>query len=576
MSNFSKLIKDKRFLPLFLSQFTSAFNDNIFKNALIILLTYNTAILPSWVGITLAVNITAALLILPFFLFSSIAGQYADYKEKSSLIFKLKCTELILMIAGMIGLASNNLFLMWGVIFGLGTQAAFFGPLKYSIIPQLVNDSELTAGNALIESGTFLSILLGTILGGILIELDYGYIYLTVISVMSGLVGLVSSWYIPKAPSSVLNGTVDFNIVRQTKAIINIARKNDPVFKSILAISWFWFLGAVLITEFPILIKEHIGGSPSLVTIFLSLFSIGVIVGALVSEKLSFGKVEIGLVPLGAIGIIVALTHFTISISDFNHLTDQSLLSFVKSSNGLIILLDLFVLSIFGGLFTVPLYAFLQEATDPSYRSRVISANNIINSLFMVVASIFIVVVTKVSDQIEDVFWCLIAMHMAITIYIFSVVPEFLIKLLLWLSLYPIYKFESTGLDKIPEDNASLLICKSNEIKIPFLLFAAINFPVKFGVDQQLFNMIPKFFSVIGAFPVHFDDRFDTTIDCANRFLNDGETVLLVLPDHFIHNSSKMKSLETITQSFTYPVLNINISYVKNFLFRKTYTITVS
>lgn len=532
MSNHSQwsLLKEKRFLPLFLTQFLGAFNDNVFKNALVILLAFKASILPSGLSDVLAVNISAGLFILPYFLFSAIAGQMADFREKSALIFKLKIIEVILMTLGSFALFGENVYLMWGVLFGLGVQSTFFGPIKYSILPQQLAEKELIGGNALIESGTFLAILLGTILGGILIVKDAGNIYISAIILLISVIGCISSYFIPKAEPLFLGQKVSFNIFKQSVEVIKIANQKSSVFKSILAISWFWFFGATLLSQFPILVKEVIGSSASLVTIFLTVFSIGIVIGSLLCEKLSFSKVEIGLVPFGSLGMIVFLLDFCFNLQSFEKLNSSELSVFLDADKSYRILIDLFLLSVFGGFFTVPLYAFIQEEAAPENRSRIIGANNILNAIFMVVAAVFAVLVVNFTGSMINVFWGLLILHTLVSLYVFSVVPLFLIHFVTWIVTHTIYSVKKEGLENIPNTGATLIIANHVTTIDGLLVFSSIPRPVKFAIDENIYYRFPKMYESMGAFPLtnkkNETNKSQLTTEKIKEYLNAGEVVV--------------------------------------------------
>lgn len=558
MSNLLSLLKQKKFSPLFFVQFTGAFNDNIFKNALVILLAFNATILPTSISSTLALNITGALLILPFFLFSAIAGQLADSYEKTLIIFRLKVAEVVLMIFGAFGLWSENLFLIWGVIFGLGIQAAFFGPIKYSILPQLLNEDELIAGNALIESGTFLAILLGTILGGLLIVLDYGFLYVSFFGILTSIAGLIFSTLIPKAPSLLNESKISYNIFTESFKILKTTYHFPAIFKSVLAISWFWFIGALLLTEFPLIIKEIIGGNPSIVTLFLTVFSFGIISGAILSEKFSKQKVEIGLVPLGSLGMIIFLTLFIFNLDGFEHLGDGNISIFLESTNSFFILINLFFVSLSGGLFTVPLYAFIQETSPPDIRSRIIGANNIINSFFMVLSAIFTVILFNSGANLVTLLYSVVILHIIITTYIFIVIPEFIVRFVLWLIFILTYNIKTNINSVIPKEGSALIICNSISSFDPIFIFAAIYRPIKFPLSKKFYDRYPKLFNSIGAFPVDYSD-FDNTLSLINEHLSSDEVVLFLIPKEGL-SDNYLKLLNEIKESYSYPVIKADIS----------------
>ena len=525
-----------------------AFNDNIFKNALIILLTFNASILPIGISDVMAVNISAALFILPYFIFSAIAGQMADFLEKSQLIFKLKVTEIVLMAIGTFALFTSNIYIMWAVLFGLGTQSAFFGPLKYSILPQHLEEKELIGGNALIESGTFLAILLGTIMGGVFIVKDYGNYYIAGLIILFSFIGCISSYFIPKAEPMKVGQKINLNIFKQTIEVIKIANEKSSVFKSILAISWFWFFGATLLSQFPILVKEIIAADSSVVTMFLTIFSIGIVIGSLLCEKMSFSKVEIGLVPFGSIGMILFLFDFCSNLQSFHKLNNAGLGVFLASNGSLTILIDLFFLSIFGGLFTVPLYAFIQDSANPENRSRIIGANNIINAIFMVSSAMLAVLVSKFGGNVIDILWVLLGLHILVSIYVFSVVPLFLIRFITWLITHTTYNIKKNGLENIPENGSALIVSNHLSLIDGLLIFSAIPRPIKFALNDSIYNKFPKVFEAMGAFPLNennLEDKEDfQTLGTIQKFLNNG-FVVLYFPEKKISENGEIQNFNS-------------------------------
>ena len=527
------LMKSKNFLPLFITQFLGAFNDNIFKNSLVILLAFSASILPSGITPELAVNISAAIFILPFLLFSAVAGQLADFNEKSRIIRYLKVIELIVVCIASMSLVMQNVYLMWAALFGLGVQAAFFGPIKYSILPQHLKENELVGGNALIESGTFIAILTGTILGGVLIGINHGSYYIVGILLACSVIGVVSAWKIPLA-QNIQSGHISFNIFKQSIDIIKIAKSQKSVFLSILGISWFWFLGAILLSQFPLLVKNVIGANAQVVTVLLTLFSVGIAIGSLLCEKLSQGKVEIGLVPFGAIGLTVFGFDLYFALEAFKALGgDAGASAFIHAPNSYRIMLDLFFMSIFGGFFTVPLYAFIQSRSLPENRSRIIGANNILNSLFMIGSAVFAVVCFQLGLTVNQLILATIGLNLLISIYIFALVPEFLMRFIVWILTHTMYRVRKEGLTNIPDEGAALLVANHISFMDALIIFGATQRPVKFVMYYKIFN-IPFFsymFKAAGAIPIASKKENEQVFNDAflkiSQYLNDGEIVVI-------------------------------------------------
>ena len=433
-----QLLRQRRYLPLFLTQFFGAFNDNFLKNAMVIMITFQaTSVLG--VPVEQMVSVAGGIFILPFFLFSATSGQLADKYDKSTLIRMIKTIEIGIMTLATVGFLTHQFVLLLGVLFLMGLHSTFFGPLKYSILPQLLRNSELVGGNALIEAGTFLAILLGTIGGGLLIALPHHgpEIVSAVLMLVAGL-GWMASRPIPKAAASDPDLAVQWNPVTPTWDILKATRKDRTIFITILAISWFWLFGAAILSLFPVYCKDVLQTNETVVTLFLACFSIGIGIGSVLCERLSHGEeIETGLVPLGAVGMTVFLTDFSYSgrPAAFVPALSQpaTVHEILHRAQGLHVVMDLILLSIFSGIFIVPLNALLQQRSDAAHRSRVIAANNIINSFFMVLASVFTVLLLKLHLEVTQIFLILAGFHALAAIWLLIAMPEFMARSRNWL-----------------------------------------------------------------------------------------------------------------------------------------------
>jgi acyl-[acyl-carrier-protein]-phospholipid O-acyltransferase/long-chain-fatty-acid--[acyl-carrier-protein] ligase len=401
MRDHMHLLRSKRFLPLFVTQFFGAFNDNAFKNAFLIWFTYDVA---SDAGIDAPkmVALAAGLFILPFFLFSATAGQFADKYEKSKFTRKIKLVEVILMLAVSAGFFLGSIYGLLIALFMMGVQSTFFGPIKYSLLPEHLNDDELIGGNGLIEGGTFLSILFGTIFGGLIIGTRYGVELLSLALVGFAIIGWIGSRSIPPATVGDPKLKIGWNIFRETAKIIGFARKERTVWLSIIGISWFWFVGAMFLTQFPIFTKETIGGNEHVVTLFLTIFSVGIGIGSVWCNKLLKGEINGRLVPYGSVGMTLAIAVFV--AASFQYSADrliylEQVLNYQDRILGLGeffsvsfaswgIIGGLLALSVCAGIYIVPLYTIMQHRSDARYLARIIAAANVINALFMVMASV--------------------------------------------------------------------------------------------------------------------------------------------------------------------------------------------
>lgn len=413
------LFRARRFLPLFLTQFLGALNDNLFKNALVMLVTYNIAAATRQ-STQLLVTLAAALFILPFFLFSATAGQVADKFDRAHLTRIIKMLEIIIMMIAAIGFVLQNIWLLFFVLFSMGTHSTFFGPIKYALLPQQLEQTELLAGNSYIEAGTFLAILLGTIFGSILILQPYGKVVVSVALLLVAMAGYLSSLKIPKAPAMAPTLRLAWNIWRETGRIISYSYNDKKVFLCILGISWFWLIGATLLAEFAPFVKITLHAAPAVVTLLLTVFSIGVGIGSVVCNKLLRGRIQTNYVSLACLGISLfgidlyfASRHFPGSNKIF-----FSLWSFVGSFAGLHVVFDLLMIAIFGGLYIVPLYATMQYCAPAAHMARVIAANNVMNALFMVVAALLTLALLAFFVAIPVVFLVVFLANLGVAFYI--------------------------------------------------------------------------------------------------------------------------------------------------------------
>lgn len=469
------LLKEKRFFPYFCTQFLGAFNDNVYRNAFAILVTYflakeNQAII---------LNIALVAFILPYFLFGAIAGQMADKYEKSWLIERIKLAEIVIMILGSVALYFQHVPSMLFILFALGSQSAFFGPIKYSILPQHVKPNELLDANAYVEAGTFIAILLGTIVGGVLASgLSYQSALMASI-ICFAVLGWLTSKYIPSAAPASPELKVSFNIWKSSLQIIRLSRVDNAVFQSIMANSWFWFFGSLVLTQFPVFAKEVLAGNANVATLLLATFSIGIGLGSFACSLLSRGKVEIGLVPFGALG----MSFFTWQLSRAVPIPSAELLTLSEVMfwpGTYWVVFNLTMIAFSAGLFIVPLYAFLQTRSDEKHRSRIIAVNNIFNSIFMVTSGVMGMVLFQFGFTVLDIFKIAAVLNVLATIYILTMAPEFFLRLVSWILVHSIYRIKKEDLDNIPESGPALLVCNHVSFVDPALLLAVIPRPARF------------------------------------------------------------------------------------------------
>lgn len=432
-----RLLGKRRFLPFFVTQLLGAFNDNVFKQALILAILFRFS---ATADTSLLVNLCAMLFILPFFLFSALGGQFGEKYEKAWLIRRVKFAEILIMLVGAFGLLLGNLPLLLVVLFCMGTQSALFGPVKYSILPQQLHDDELIGGNALVEMGTFLAILGGTLVAGLLMGHDHYAVLVSVSVVAIALVGYLASRGIPSTAAGLPKLKLDWNVLRQSVRIMQLGLAQErAVSRAMVGNSWFWFLGATYLTQIPAFAKELLQGDEGVVTLILALFSIGIALGSMLCERLSGHRVEIGLVPLGAMGLTLFGVLLWWQSGGLPAVAEsRDWLALLNEPEAWWVLLAVLGLGTFGGLYIVPLYALIQARTARHERSRVVAANNILNALFMVISAVFaILVLTVLGLSIPQLFLAVSLLNVLVTGWIFYSVPEFAVRFRWWLLRRP-------------------------------------------------------------------------------------------------------------------------------------------
>ena len=419
------LLGKRRFLPFFATQFLGAFNDNIYKNTLLLMAAF-AAVESLPFDSDLFINLGAGLFILPFFIFSGIAGQMADKYEKSMIIRRVKLLEIAIMSVAAGFIITQNFLILLILLFLMGTQSAFFGPVKYAIIPQHLHDDELVGGNALVEMGTFVAILLGTLGAGLLVELPGAHEWIAVSVVCLAILGWFCARYVPEAKASAPELDISWNLFSQTRKIMKDAHANKTVYMSLVAISWFWALGAAYLTQLPNLASQILSGGPQVVSIMLAMFTIGVAAGSLFCGRISHGEVEPGIVPLGAFGLSLFALDLFFAITPNTVEESLSVIEFIMIPANVRVLFDLSMIGFFGGLFIVPLYSMVQKRTEESRRARMIAALNVMNSFYMVGSAVFGMIFLGMADRsIEEFFLTLAILHVVVSLMIFKTSPEF-------------------------------------------------------------------------------------------------------------------------------------------------------
>lgn len=498
-----RLLGQRRFAPFFVTQFLGALNDNVFRNGLLILVTFQ--------GITLAgmndsqlANVAGALFILPYFLFSATAGQLADKYEKSMLMRRIKLFEIVLMSLASVAFLTGQFELLLGVLFLMGLQSTLFGPAKYGYLPQHLSDSELIGGNALVVAGTYVAIILGLIVGGLSVAVDPESRSILVSCLLGfALVGYLAARRIPRTPAADPTLAVHWNPWPETRRILGFAREQRSVFLSVLGISWFWFFGSAMTLQVPAYTLDILNGSAAVATALLVTFAVGVGIGALLCERLSRYRIELGLVPLGSIGLTVFAVdlYFAQPVSAASSVGSVS--EFLARAGTWRILADLALLGACGGLYSVPLYAMIQQRAQRRHLSRIIAANNIVNSLFMVTASITSLTILGLGFSIPELFLALAALNLLVGLYIYSALPEFLLRCFVWLLTSLLYRLRVSGAGNVPEAGAAIVVANHVSYLDPIILAASIHRPVRFVMGYRSFEiaLLKWFYRQTNAIP---------------------------------------------------------------------------
>jgi 1-acyl-sn-glycerol-3-phosphate acyltransferase len=483
------LLAERRFGPFFWTQFLGAFNDNVFKTALLTILTYEAL---SWTTMDPALlnNLIPGLFILPFVLFSATAGQLADKFDKARVARIVKIFEIGIMAIAATGWMTHNLVLLIVAVVGMGMHSTLFGPVKYAYLPQHLKQNELVGGNGIIESGTFVGILLGEVLGAVLVvHKPWGTELVAFGTIAIAVMGWLTSRAIPVSPAPVPDLKINWNPVTETIRNINFSRQNRPVFLSLLGNSWFWFYGAIILAQFPVYAKDYLHGDHSVFVLLLTVFSLGIGAGSLLCERLSGHRVEIGLVPFGSIGLSVFGIDLFLASLGYTNTAPVDLSGFVAQHGSLRILFDCVMIGVFGGLYIVPLFALIQTRCDPTHLSRTIAGMNILNALFMVAAALLALVLLKSGLTIPQLFLVTAGLNAVVAVFIFTLVPEFLIRFAAWILIHTIHRVRSIDADRIPEHGAALLVCNHVSYVDAIVIMAASPRPIRFVMDHRIFRI---------------------------------------------------------------------------------------
>ena len=489
------LLKERRFLPFFLTQSLNAFNDNVFKQALIALITFGAIGLTDQKRLDLQL-LASVLFILPFFLFSGVSGQLSDKLDKAKIALWVKLMELGIMLIGGVAFYYQHIPLLMTMLFLMGLHSTIFGPLKYGILPQVLKPSELTGGNGLVEMATFLMILLGTVLGTSLVlrqsleNPHLGGILVAATTIALAIVGVLTASKIPSVSPPDPSLKVDWNPITSTWTNLKELGGNRTVVLSCLGISWFWFFGAVYFTLLPAFAKTILGGQSSAYVLLLAVFSVGTGLGAVLCEVLSKKRLEIGLVPFGAFGMTLfgVLLYFAAPQALGSEAGSLNLTQLLGKTQTWWVMLWMLLMALFSGFFIVPLFALIQSRSDEKKRSRIIAANNILNSLFMVAAVGVMGVLDKLGFSIPQILLITAILNLAVAIYIFTLVPEFLMRFCCWILINVMYRVKVEGVENLPEEGPALMVCNHVGFSDPLIIAGCIPRPTVFVMYWKIFQ----------------------------------------------------------------------------------------
>ncbi|TAN04179.1 MAG: MFS transporter [Rhodanobacteraceae bacterium] len=482
-----RLLGKRRFAPFFAVQSLAAFNDNAFRNATIVLVGFEMGLTTSQIGFYS--NLAPAIFILPFFLFSASAGQLGEKYEKHTLIRWVRVLEIVAVCIAAWGFYAKSPLLLFVVLFLMGVLSTVFGPIKYAILPQVLKPGELVGGNGLVETGTDIAILVGMIAGGAAMASHAGWLAASVLIIGIAVLGLAASFAIPRVPAAAPDLKFNWNPVTESGRVLKLTAKRRAVFNSVLGISWFWFFGGVVTAQLPNYTRMYLGGGASVEIMVLALFSIGVGIGSLLCERLSGHKVEIGLVPMGAFGMTVFGVLLYFARHTAPGYTELGWLAFLGRAGNGWIAADLALIGVFTGFFIVPLFALVQSRTPQGELSRVIAGNNIINAIFLVAAALFGLGLLAAGLTIPQLFLVTAVLNAVVTLWIFLLVPEFLMRFVDWLLISVLYRVRVEGLERIPDEGPALLVCNHVSFMDALIIMGSVRRPVRFVMYYKIFRV---------------------------------------------------------------------------------------
>ncbi|MEJ8811555.1 MFS transporter [Variovorax ureilyticus] len=539
------LLGQRRFAPFFWTQFAGAANDNLFKFAFTVMVTYQLQL--NWMPPAMAGLVIGALFILPYLLFSATAGQLTDKFDKTKMIRFVKNIEIVIMLIAAWGFMRADAVVLLACVFLMGLHSTLFGPVKFAYLPQVLDSRELTGGNGMVEMGTFVAILLGQVAGGLLVAVPgIGHTSVAAACVLLALAGRAVAQAIPAAPATDPGLQINWNPVSETWRNLKLAHGNVVVFRSLLGISWMWFFGATFLSQFPSFAKEVLHGDEQVASLLLVVFSVGIGIGSLLCETLSRRQVEIGLVPLGAIGMSVFAIDLYFASRALPALGDLGLGAFLHQPAHWRVLADLGLLSLFAGLYSVPMYALIQMRSQPTHRARIIAANNILNALFMIASAVIAGALLKTGFTIPQIFLIIGIANAVVAFYIFMLVPEYLLRFVSWLLSNVVYRFGVKGGEHIPAEGAAVLVCNHVSFIDAVLLMAASPRPIRFIMDHRIFAVpvLGWLFRLAKAIPiapqkedpVAYEDAFRQAV----QVLREGD-LLAIFPEGAITRDGQLQ-----------------------------------
>ena len=513
------LLRERRFAPFFWTQFLGAANDNVFKNAFVVFVTFEAASRLS-VDAGMIVNLIGAVFILPFMLLSATSGQLADKYEKARLIRWIKLLEIAIMVIGLAGFLQSSVGLLFIALALLGVHSTLFGPVKYAFLPQHLSIRELVGGNGLVEMGTFVAILLGTIAGGLVVAIKPGGPGLAgALAIAVAITGWLASRRIPPTPAVAPQLAVSWNPVGETWRNLKVAREDPVVWHSMLGISWFWFYGAIYLAQLPAFTQHVLGGDERVFTLLLALFSIGIGIGSLLCERLSGRRVEPGLVPFGSLGLTLFAVDLWLATRGLSAGAPGGVAAFLAVGAHWRAAADIVLLGAFGGFYTVPLYALLQARSQPTHRSRIIAANNILNALFIIVSAGVAIGLLASGVSIPQLFLVVGVLNAIVAVYIYTRVPEFVVRFLGWVLIHTAFRVREQGLEHIPDEGPCIVVCNAVSCVDAVVIAACVRRPIRFVIDDRMFrapvrSFIYKAMRAIPIAPAGADPAFES-LACA-------------------------------------------------------------